>query len=169
MEQDIVFCLTVELDEKVLSIIKQSISSCVPVLCITENISEETYEKLVQIGVKGVLNSNRASLDTIKTAIRIVKDGGIYIESPKNYKIPFSKVIRSTLVRPSLNMTEWDVFSLTSKGLMVEEIAISLDITVDDTLMYQRNIIEKTNCKTLPGAVASGLNRGWFSDKEKKI
>jgi len=163
-EHDIVFCLTAEFDESVRAIIDQSITSGVPILCVAEDISEITYEKLVQIGIKGVLNSNVASLDTVKAALRIVKGGGIYIESPRKNKNPAPKLVISSSERPSLNMTEWNVFSLTTKGLTVDEIAKQLHITEEDTLSYQTKIIEKTKCKTLPGAVASGLNSGWLMD-----
>ncbi|MEK5071750.1 helix-turn-helix transcriptional regulator [Sporosarcina sp. FSL K6-1508] len=165
-DNDIVICLTAHFDEAVHSIINYSISAEIPVLCVVEDINNVTYEKLIQTGIKGILKSNTASLDTIKSAMRILKGGGMYIDAPFKNNSLSPRLILNLPEKPTLNITEWKVFSLTCKGMTIEEIAKLLGISEIETQQYHEIIIEKTKCKTISGAVASGINKGWLIDHE---
>lgn len=64
------------------TIVSQCLRQQLAVFCITEAMEEIVYTELVQNGMKGILNSKKASLDLIKTAMRIVIEGGFYLERP---------------------------------------------------------------------------------------
>lgn len=159
---DIVICLTGHFDDVFLQTAQRANDLHVPILCVANDINEIAFEKLIQAGIKGILNSDMASLDSIKTAIRILQDGGIYIDSPVKNKSQFPKVITKIDDRPTLDLREWKVFSLTTKGLSAIDIADFLNESTCTIERIQQNITAKTSCETLPEAVASGLSKGWF-------
>lgn len=63
-------------------VIEQCIDSEIPILCVTDKIEEHEYTELIHRGVKGILNGKKSSLAILKTAIRVVSEGGTYLERP---------------------------------------------------------------------------------------
>ena len=165
--EDIVVCLLGEVDHTYQKIIERLMGYCVPMICVMDNSTKDSFEILIRKGVKGILNAQDASLDTITDAMRIVQKGGVYIESFFMNKHIFPCISLASDEKPTLNMTEWSVFSLTSKGFTVAEIAELLNQPSDIISDYQNRILEKTQNKTMSGAVASGINQGWFKDMDK--
>lgn len=164
---DIVVCLLVDVDENYNRIFDMLLNYGITVICVMNNSSIDSYEKLIQKGLKGILNAQYSSLDTISNAMKIVRSGGVYIDTSFLNKKVIPNVRLSSIQKPILDMQEWSVFSLTSKGLTVYEIADHLQMPVKTVHDYQSEILRKTNSKTMSGAVASGVSRGWFMDFEK--
>lgn len=133
-----------------------------PVLCVVEeDICKEHYEQLFRFGVKGFIG-HEMSFETLKKVIHIVKEGGIYIELPYQMRDKKVNAMPTLQQKPKLDETEWRVFSLTSKGNTKEEISQILNVPIEIVTKYQKEILSKTSSKTLSGAVAQGLNRGWL-------
>ncbi|MDX1806480.1 MAG: hypothetical protein R3267_05610 [Paenisporosarcina sp.] len=135
----------------------------IPVLCVVdEDINRNIYTELFSYGVKGFIG-REMSVESLKKVIRIVKEGGIYIE-PTNIRVDINmKISVPPTQKPMLDVTEWKVFSLTSKGYTKEEIAELLQTTDETIADYQKLIVNKTSSKTLSGAVAQGINSGWLN------
>ncbi len=79
---ELIIFISNSFNEHLQNVIKQCIVNEIPVLCVTDEIEEETYTALIHKGVRGLLNGKKASLDIIKTAIRVVTEGGTYVERP---------------------------------------------------------------------------------------
>lgn len=81
-ESELLIFISDVFNENLQNIIKQCLEQDIPVLCVTDEIQEDVYSELIHNGVKGLLNSKKASLDIIKTAMRVVIGGGTYLERP---------------------------------------------------------------------------------------
>jgi len=159
---DIVICLTSRLDTSTKETIELALASFIPVLCIVENIKEELYKTLIHIGVKGIVDGNKTSLHTLKNAMRVITEGGIYIESSIDINKLNDHSLVETIVEPNLDLTEWSIFSLLSKGFTVTEISRKVDLSEEKINEYQLNIIEKTKSKILSEAKRTGPSRGYI-------
>lgn len=133
-----------------------------PVLCVVEeDLNQENYASFFRCGVKGFIG-REMSVETFKKVIRIVKEGGIYIELPNQKRTIQMNTFPLVSQKPKLDESEWKVFSLTSKGNTKDEISQILNLPIEIVTNYQKRILDKTSSKTLSGAVAQGLNSGWL-------
>lgn len=78
---DLIICLFSDLDETLKNVLEESVEQRVPLLCIIDHLNRADYEFLTSRNVKGIISVS-ASLDSLQTALGIVKNGGSYIESP---------------------------------------------------------------------------------------
>lgn len=141
-KMDIAVFLMSKFNEVVQSVIEMFNALNVPILCIVEKPDfAKIHDKLFLLGVKGILNANAASMNNIRTAIRLVINGGVYIESPPNPSLSSNFTTTTTF-----DLNEWQVFSLTAKGLKDIEISKVLQLPLTKVQAYQndfRNIYQK--------------------------
>lgn len=162
---DIVIFLPLPLASNLEELIQMCGKQFIPVMCIVNKEWELNYISLLKNGVKALIGYN-APLDILRNGIRFIQEGGMYFDPQISKDIDLISILNDQQKEefPELTKRQWEVFRLVAKGFTNLEIAQVLSVQPTMIINHQKKIIEKTNSKTLPGAIAKGFYHGWLKN-----
>lgn len=141
------------------------------IITISNTIEITDIEKLVEIGVKGIL-SNKMDEDELVQAVKQAVLGYIFIENRylklliqdyrKLYiKIFQNKPVKAINVKKLLTNLEYEVISLVAEGLTCKQVAEKFAISERSTRLHISKIIKKLGAKDKLNAVIIFLKIKW--------
>jgi DNA-binding NarL/FixJ family response regulator len=139
------------------------------ILALTVHEDEGYVRELLRAGAAGYL-LKRAPTEELVRAIRIVGDGGVYIDP----RIP-QTLVHSLIAAPvgkaamtiDLSEREQEVLRLIALGYANKEIAAQLDLSVKTIETYKARAMEKFGLKSRVDIVALATERGWFQPSDR--
>ena len=161
---DMVICIQPEVNLPLMEFLNECRLDTKPVFCIIDAIDQYQSLALIYQGVRGIVGSD-ASLDTLRNGIRIVKEGGLFIDPviSRTLKNNLFSYPKDAITRPKLSNTQWKVFLLYAKGVSIPETALQLNLTSQEIQKTHQIIIKRTSTDTIPEAISLGLLQGWFT------
>lgn len=140
-EIDFIMYLLSDIDDEFLLTVNTVRAYQVPILCVVSsddlNNMENIHKQLSMIGVQGILDSRKTSMENLKTAIKLVCNGGVYIaptlESTKGKETGEGSSEKFDLV-------EWRIFSMSAQGICTEAISQSLGITEQEVEDFKQKV-----------------------------
>ncbi len=134
------------------------------VIALTMIKDSQYVKQMLQAGASGYLLKNAREKE-IKEAINIVSKGGTYYAQEATQAIMdfMSKKKKSDDV-VSISAREKEVLRLIIDEMSNQEIADKLFISIRTVEAHKRNLLEKTNSKTLAGLVKYAMNNFLFED-----
>jgi DNA-binding NarL/FixJ family response regulator len=133
------------------------------------SVHEDTgyLRKLLEAGASGYV-LKRSAAETLIQAIRMVSDGGVYLDPAIAGKIVGGLIGRSAAVGEppdvELSERETDVIRLIAQGYSNKEIATQLNLSVKTIETYKARAMEKTGLDSRVAIVRYALQRGWLQD-----
>jgi two-component system, NarL family, response regulator DegU len=148
-----------------------SIDPSTRIITISNKIEINEIEKLVELGVKGIL-SNKMEEDELVQAIKQVVLGYIFIENRylklllqdyRRLKIASlqNKPVKVINLKDLLTNKEYEVINLVAEGYSCKQIANRLAISERSTRLQISNIIKKLEVKDKLNAVIKFLKIKW--------
>jgi DNA-binding NarL/FixJ family response regulator len=123
--------------------------------------------KLLEAGASGYV-LKRSAADTLIQAIRMVAEGGTYLDSAIAGKIVGSllgkSTVEGTVPMAELSEREADVVRLIAHGYSNKEIATQLNLSVKTVETYKARAMEKIGVDTRVALVRYALQRGWLQE-----
>jgi two-component system, NarL family, response regulator NreC len=123
--------------------------------------------KLLEAGASGYV-LKRSAADTLIQAIRMVAEGGTYLDSAIAGKIVGSllgkSMVEGTMPVAELSEREADVVRLIAQGYSNKEIATQLNLSVKTVETYKARAMEKIGVDTRVALVRYALQRGWLQE-----
>jgi DNA-binding NarL/FixJ family response regulator len=134
------------------------------VIALTMIKDSQYVKQMLQAGASGYLLKNAREKE-IKEALHIVNKGGTYYAQEATQAIMdfMSKKKKSDDV-VSISAREKEVLRLIIDEMSNQEIADKLFISIRTVEAHKRNLLEKTNSKTLAGLVKYAMNNFLFED-----
>jgi DNA-binding NarL/FixJ family response regulator len=139
----------------------------VKVLVLTAHADRAQLLRLLEVGAAGYV-LKRAAADELVRAIRVVADGGTYVDTS------FAAHLVTPRVRPSgafptagadpLSDREKEVARAVAWGESNKEIAHWLGISIKTVETYKARIAEKLGLKSRTDIVRYALQQGWLTD-----
>lgn len=140
----------------------------VRVLALTRHADQAYLRRLLQAGASGYVLKKSAA-DALITAIRVVAQGGTYIEP--NLAGPllqrtFSPAVtgRRAHQREVLSAREEEVLQGIAWGRSNKEIAASLSLSIKTVESYKSAAVEKLHLRTRSDIVRYAVARGWLAE-----
>ena len=140
----------------------------IKVVALSVHEDKSYLRRLLQAGASGYV-LKRATAEELINAIRIVAQGGVYLDPSLA-----GKVVTSFLQNPSpksakgentLSLRESEVMRLIAQGHSNKEIASHLDISVKTVETYKARAMEKTGLHSRADIVRYAVQRGWLQEK----
>jgi DNA-binding NarL/FixJ family response regulator len=135
----------------------------VKVLVLTAHEERSYIDPVLAAGAAGLV-LKRAVVEDLLRAIRVVADGGVYldpaiagqvVQGPTRKSVPPGS-------SPPLSEREGEVLRLIAEGHAMKEIARSLEISTRTLETYRARAMEKLALKTRADIVQYVRQRGWF-------
>lgn len=145
-------CVVVADYESGIRVLMAGARSC-RVLIVTDNDSEISIRRAVELGVAGYLPMTCA-VDSVVGAVRCLHGGGTMIDPA------FISRIAISLASPSLTTREMQVLRLMMEGLSNKAIALRLKRSVGTAKSHVKAILSKLDATTRVEAVAVAQRRG---------
>jgi len=142
---------------------------CPAVKVLALSVHEDTgyLRKLLETGASGYV-LKRSAADTLIQAIRMVADGGIYLDPAIAGKIVGSLLGKSAAQGETpaaeLSERETDVVRLIAQGYSNKEIATQLNLSVKTVETYKARAMEKIGVDSRVALVRYALQRGWLQE-----
>jgi DNA-binding NarL/FixJ family response regulator len=142
---------------------------CPDVRVLTLSFHEDIgyLRKLLEAGASGYV-LKRSAADTLIQAIRMVAEGGTYLDSAIAGKIVGSLLgkagVEGTAPEIELSEREADVVRLIAQGYSNKEIAAQLNLSVKTVETYKARAMEKIGLDTRVALVRYALQRGWLQE-----
>jgi two-component system response regulator NreC len=139
----------------------------VKVLALSVHEDTGYLRQALEAGAAGYV-LKRAAADTLIQAIRIVAEGGVYLDP-----LIAGKVASSLVGRPivggeapaaELSEREADVIRLIAQGYSNKEIATQLGLSVKTVETYKARAMEKLKLDSRVAIVRYALQRGWLQE-----
>src|SRR4051794_38010758 len=133
------------------------------------SVHEDTgyLRKLLEAGASGYV-LKRSAADTLIQAIRMVAEGGVYLDPAIAGKIVGSLLGKSVSEgeRPAAELSEreTDVVRLIAQGYSNKEIAMQLNLSVKTVETYKARAMEKIGLDSRVAIVRYALQRGWLQE-----
>ncbi|PTB90320.1 DNA-binding response regulator, partial [Marivirga lumbricoides] len=136
----------------------------VKVLALTMIKDSQYVKQMLQAGASGYLLKNAREKE-IKEAIKTIISGGTYYAQEATQAImDFMSKKKQNHELVSISTREKEVLRLIIDELSNQEIADKLFISIRTVEAHKRNLLEKTNSKTLAGLVKYAINNFIFED-----
>lgn len=142
---------------------------CPDVKVLALSVHEDTgyLRKLLEAGASGYV-LKRSAADTLIQAIRMVADGGVYLDPSIAGKVVGSLLGKSVVVgepaTAELSEREADVVRLIAQGYSNKEIATQLNLSVKTVETYKGRAMEKIGLDSRAALVRYALQRGWLQE-----
>jgi two-component system, NarL family, response regulator NreC len=142
---------------------------CPDIKVLALSVHEDTgyLRKLLEAGAAGYV-LKRSAADTLIQAIRMVADGGLYLDPAIAGKVVGSLLGKSTVLgsaeAPELSERETDVVRLIAQGYSNKEIAAQLNLSVKTVETYKSRAMEKIGLDSRAALVRYALQRGWLQE-----
>lgn len=140
----------------------------VRILALTRHADQSYLRRLLQAGAAGYVLKKSAA-DTLINAIRIVAQGGTYIEPglagpllQRTFTHPVGA--RKGHAKEVLSAREEEVLQAIAWGKSNKEIAASLSLSIKTVESYKAAAIEKLRLRTRADIVRYAVARGWLSE-----
>lgn len=138
------------------------------VLALTRHANSGYVRRLLQAGANGYVLKKSAA-DTLINAIRIVAQGGTYLEpslarAALGHVFGASAASEARQARDFLTMREEEVLRAIAWGRSNKEIATELDISIKTVESYKAAALEKLDVRGRAEIVRYAVSRGWLSE-----
>jgi DNA-binding NarL/FixJ family response regulator len=135
----------------------------VRVVALSMHSDKHFVDGMLRAGVTGYLLKDCASEELIQ-CLKVVHSGRIYL-SPTITPILVREFIQPTrndllAANPSLSAREREVLQMIAEGRNTKEIADALFISVKTVETHRKNIMEKTNLRTVAKLVKYAIRNG---------
>jgi len=142
----------------------------VRVLALTRHSDQSYLRRLLQAGASGYVVKKSAA-DTLINAIRIVSQGGTYIEPGMAGPLlqrTFSQPVatRKAQGKELLSAREEEVLQAIAWGRSNKEIAADLSLSIKTVESYKAAAIEKLHLRTRADIVRYAVTRGWLEEDQ---
>jgi DNA-binding NarL/FixJ family response regulator len=146
--------------------LKQAIPE-IKILALSVHEDKSYLHRLLQAGASGYV-LKRAAAEELINAIRVVAEGGVYLDPSLA-----SKFVNGFLQNPArnspgrenaLSTREDEVIRQIAEGYSNKEIAADLDISVKTVETYKARAMEKLGLHSRAEIVRFALQSGWFHD-----
>jgi DNA-binding NarL/FixJ family response regulator len=139
----------------------------VKVLVLTVHEDRGYFRRLLEAGASGYA-LKQAPAEQLYKAIRIVAEGGIYLDPTLAGKVVGGLLredsIRKALQVDNLSERETEVVRLIAKGYSNKEIAAQLAINAKTVETYKTRSLEKLGLRSRADLVRYALQRGWLQE-----
>jgi DNA-binding NarL/FixJ family response regulator len=139
----------------------------VKILVLTVHEDRGYFRRLLDAGASGYA-LKQAPADQLFKAIRIVAEGGIYLDPTLAGKVVGGLLredsIRKALQVDNLSERETEVVRLIAKGYSNKEIAAQLAINAKTVETYKTRSLEKLGLRSRADLVRYALQRGWLQE-----
>jgi two-component system, NarL family, response regulator NreC len=138
----------------------------VKVLALSVHEDSSYLRQLLEAGAAGYV-LKRSAAETLIQAIRLVADGGVYLDPAIAGKIVDSMLGSAALTEPpevELSDRETDVLRLIARGYSNKEIAAQLGLSVKTVETYKTRATDKLGLDGRVAIVRYALQRGWLQD-----
>ena len=136
----------------------------VKVIALTMIKDSQYVKQMLQAGASGYLLKNAREKE-IKEAIGVVSKGGtFYAQEATQAIMDFMSKKKQSDDVVSISAREKEVLRLVIDEMSNQEIADKLFISIRTVEAHKRNLLEKTNSKTLAGLVKYAMNNFLFED-----
>lgn len=125
------------------------------VLILTIYQEEYVINKLVELGVRGILLKN-AAMDKMLLAIERITSGEEYFDDIKQFLKPTSQFEKNV----NLSNRELEIIKLIASGYSSAEIGDKLFISEFTVQTHRKNILQKLNLKNTPQLVSFAKSSG---------
>ena len=142
---------------------------CPHIKVLALSVHEDTgyLRRLLEAGASGYV-LKRSAADTLIQAIRMVAEGGIYLDPALAGKIVGSLLGKSAAEGETptaeLSERETDVVRLIAQGYSNKEIATQLNLSVKTVETYKARAMEKIGVDSRVAIVRYALQRGWLQE-----
>ena len=149
----------------------ESIRECAPharVLALTRHSGPGYVNQLLRSGARGYV-LKRSGADELLNAIRVVAQGGTYID-PSLAGALVSRAVGQAPVTPGqvsrapLSEREEDVLRMIAWGLSNKEVALRLDLSVKTVESYKATALQKLGLRTRADILRHALSQQWLDD-----
>jgi DNA-binding NarL/FixJ family response regulator len=139
----------------------------VKILVLTVHEDRGYFRRLLDAGASGYA-LKQAPAELLFKAIRIVAEGGIYLDPTLAGKVVGGLLredsIRKALQVDNLSERETEVVRLIAKGYSNKEIAAQLAINAKTVETYKTRSLEKLGLRSRADLVRYALQRGWLQE-----
>ncbi|MBK6264660.1 response regulator transcription factor [Marivirga sp. S37H4] len=136
----------------------------VKVLGLTMIKDSQYVKQMLQAGASGYLLKNAREKEIVEAINTIMKGGTYYAQEATQAIMDFMSKKKKSDDVVSISAREKEVLRLIIDELSNQEIADKLFISIRTVEAHKRNLLEKTNSKTLAGLVKYAINNFLFED-----
>ena len=137
------------------------------VVALTRHADPAYVRRLLQAGAAGYVLKKSAA-DTLISAIRVVSQGGTYVEPGLAGAILQRAFVRhhdgNEIATATLSAREEEVLRAVAWGLSNKEIAAEIGISVKTVESYKSTALEKLDLRNRAEIVRYALGRGWLTE-----
>lgn len=135
----------------------------VRVVALTVHESEAYVSEFLKSGAQGYL-LKRASTEELLRAIRVVGDGGVYVD-PRVSRTLVEQLIgvRGGTPGSELSERETEILRFIALGYANKEIADRLKLSIKSIETYKARAMEKLKLRSRVDIVRFGCERGWYT------
>ncbi|HJQ22861.1 MAG TPA: response regulator transcription factor [Blastocatellia bacterium] len=141
------------------------------VLALTVQEDTGYLSRMLKAGASGYV-LKRAAADDLINAIRIVAEGGHYLDPELATRFVadhFSQQVEAKVEkRPALSKREQDVMRMIAWGYTNKEIAAELRISVKTVETYKARLMVKLDLRSRVDIVRYALRQGWLDEPEPR-
>ncbi|MEM6830386.1 MAG: response regulator transcription factor [Bacteroidota bacterium] len=135
-------------------------------LIISNSQSKESIQRLLGMGIKGVVTKN-CSEDEIINALRAVKNGNRFFCNNILDLVVDSQKEEEDCEPTSLSPREYQVLQLITKGKKTNQIAEKLHVSVHTINSHRKNILKKLNIQSPAELIVYALESGLVKNEVK--
>jgi len=136
----------------------------IKVLALSVHEDSSYLRQLLEAGASGYV-LKRSAAETLIQAIRLVADGGVYLDPAIAGKVVGSMLGTVAPGAPpdvELSEREADVIRLIARGYSNKEIAVQLGLSVKTVETYKARAMDKLGLDSRVAIVRYALQRGWL-------
>lgn len=133
------------------------------VLALTRHTDQGYLRKLLAAGATGYVLKQSAA-DTLIGAIRVVAEGGTYVEPTLAGRIVDRALGRMSQGQDSLSSREEDVLRAIAWGRSNKEIAAELGLSIKTVESYKATAKQKLQLRSRTEILRYALGRGWLGE-----
>jgi DNA-binding NarL/FixJ family response regulator len=152
-------------DPILLSVLKQVLAgNATNILVITNDDNKEHIQKLLDLGVKGIVTKKCSKLEIVNAIYSAAKSNRFFCNRILDILMETQIEDKEVNCEPAdLSPREFEVLQLITKGRKTQEIANQLHVSVHTINSHRKNILKKLNLKSpaelIVYAMESGLVR----------
>lgn len=130
-------------------------------LVLTMRADDKAVVRALDVGACGYLTKSASHVEIIR-ALRVVKDGGHYLQDCVHSAVVRAMRARARRSESGLSEREEEVLALVAQGLTNTAIATQLHISLGTVKSHLTNIYRKLEVTDRTRAVVEASNRGWL-------
>lgn len=137
------------------------------VLALTAHDDNGYLRQMLEVGASGYL-LKRVAAEELVNAIRVVAEGGVYLDPMLAGKVVCGyvgkKMLKGSIHNKDLSERESEVLRLVAWGYTNKEIASYLNISPKTVEAHKTHFMQKLELKTRSEIVRYALRRGWLRE-----